>query len=191
MTSKKNLTNSIMNKNQLKELKQRLNIITDAINYQEFLYGTERKRNVRLGITNKINKYEKLKKEIESQIKEHPVTVERKDKREKKKQEKSASKIQKWFRRQYTEKNKYSVNILLYGYRNDIETMSEEELNKLKEEYRRRKIKFFYRYIYNKVNNNIQKVMFMQKSKPAHILIKMNKNEHENIMKSIHTMPKF
>ena len=46
-----------MNKNQLKELKERL-IITDAINYQEFLYGTERKRNVRLGITNKINKYE-------------------------------------------------------------------------------------------------------------------------------------
>ena len=76
-------------------------------------------------------------------------------------------------------KKKYSVNILLYGYRNDIETMSEEELNKLKEEYRRKKIKFFYRYIYNKVNNNIQKVMFMQKSKPAHILIKMNKTEHE------------
>ena len=68
---------------------------------------------------------------------------------------------------------------MLYGYRNDIETMSEEELNKVKEEYRRKKIKFFYRYIYNKVNNNIQKVMFMQKSKPAHILIKMNKNEHE------------
>ena len=52
--------------------------------------------------------------------------------------EKSASKIQKWFRRQYTEKNKYSVNILLYGYRNDIETMSEEELNKVKEEYIRK-----------------------------------------------------
>ena len=55
-----------MNKNQLKELKERLKIITDAINYQDFLYGTERKRNVRLGITNKINKYEMLKKEIES-----------------------------------------------------------------------------------------------------------------------------
>ena len=76
-------------------------------------------------------------------------------------------------------RKKYSVNILVYGYRNDIETMGEEELNRVKEEYRRKKIKFFYRYIYNKVNNNIQKVMFMQKSKPAHILIKINKNEHE------------
>ena len=104
---------------------------------------------------------------------------EKKQKQEQLNKEKSASKIQKWFRRQYTEKNKYSVNILLYGYRNDIETMSEEELNKVKEEYRRKKIKFFYRYIYNKVNNNIQKVMFMQKSKPAHILIKMNKIEYE------------
>ena len=65
-------------------------------------------------------------------------------------------------------KNKYSVNILLYGNRNDVETMSEEELNKLKEEYRRRKIKFFYRYIYNKVNNNIQKVMLC-KNRNQHI----------------------
>ena len=72
---------------------------------------------------------------------------EKKQKQEQLNKEKSASKIQKWFRRQYTEKNKYSVNILLYGYRNDIETMSEEELNKVKEEYRRKKIKFFYRYI--------------------------------------------
>ena len=116
---------------------------------------------------------------------------EKKQKQEQLNKEKSASKIQKWFRRQCTEECKYSVNILLYGYRNDIETMGEEELNKVKEEYRRKKIKFFYRYIYNKVNNNIQKVTFMQKSKPAHVLIKMNKNEHENIMKSIHTMPKF
>ena len=104
---------------------------------------------------------------------------EKKQKQEQLNKEKSASKIQKWFRRQHTEKNKYSVNILLYGYRNDIETMSEEELNKVKEEHRRKKIKFFYGYIYNKANNNIQKVMFMQKSKPPHILIKMNKNEHE------------
>ena len=178
MTSKKNLTNSIMNKNQLKELKERLKIITDAINYQDFLYGTERKRNVRLGITNKINKYEKLKKEIESQIKEHPVTVERKDKREKKKQEKSASKIQKWFRRQYTEKIKYSVHILLFSIFNTV-LMSEEELNKIKEEYRRKKIKFFFRFVYYKTTNEIKKEMFTQKAKPAHILIKMNKNEYE------------
>ena len=52
MPSNKNLSNTIMNKNQLKELKERLKIITDAINYQDFLYGTERKRKVRLGITN-------------------------------------------------------------------------------------------------------------------------------------------
>ena len=92
----------------------------------------------------------------------------KKQKQEQLNKEKSASKIQKWFRRQYTEKNKYSVNILLYGYRNDIETMSEEELNKLKEEYRRKKIKFFYRYIYNKINNNIQKVMLC-KNRNQHI----------------------
>ena len=62
---------------------------------------------------------------------------------------------------------------------NDIDLKSEEELNKIKEIYRRKKIKFFFRYIYNKQINKIQKVMFIQKAKPAHILIKMNKNEYE------------
>ena len=62
---------------------------------------------------------------------------------------------------------------------NDIDLKSEEELNKIKEIYRRKKIKFFFRYIYNKQINKIQKAMFIQKAKPAHILIKMNKNEYE------------
>ena len=103
---------------------------------------------------------------------------EKKQKQEQLNKEKSASKIQKWFRRQYTEKIKYSVHILLFSIFNTV-LMSEEELNKIKEGYRRKKIKFFFRFVYYKTTNEIKKEMFTQKAKPAHILIKMNKNEYE------------
>ena len=129
MTSKKNLTNSIMNdeeKQRLNESREELKTIKDAIRYQKLLLSAESKLKTKKLIKEKIARYQNRKKELETRIKVNPKTIERKDKREKKKQEKSASKIQKWFRRQYTEKVKYSINILLYGYRNDIETMSEE-----------------------------------------------------------------
>ena len=137
-------------KQEAKSLKQKLKDTTDMLNYQNFLYFTERKRNVKNEIADKIEKLEKLKKELENKVHEHPVKIEAKEKRVAKKQEKehiqqekSASKIQKWFRMQHTEKTKYSVNILLYRCHNDIDTKSEEEMKKILETYKRKKIKVF------------------------------------------------
>ena len=58
------------------------------LNYQNFLYFTERKRNVKNEIADKIEKLEKLKKELENKVHEHPVKIEAKQKRVAKKQEK-------------------------------------------------------------------------------------------------------
>ena len=80
---------------------------------------------------------------------------------------------------QHTEKTKYSVNILLYRCHNDIDTKSEEEMKKILETYKRKKIKVFFKYIYNKSSNKIEKAMFTQMSRPAHIIIKMSKIDYE------------
>ena len=69
-------------------LRQKLKTVTDMLNYQKFLYKAERKRSVKQTIQHRIDKYQKRKEELESQITVHPVQVERKEKREKKKQEK-------------------------------------------------------------------------------------------------------
>ena len=60
------------------------------LNYQNFLYFTERKRNVKNEIVEKIEKLQKLKKKLENKINEHPVKLEAKQKRLTKKQEKEA-----------------------------------------------------------------------------------------------------
>ena len=75
----------IMDNKQLRSLRQKLKTVTDTLNYQKFLYKAERKRAVKQTIQQKIDKYQKRKEELESQITVHPVQVERKEKREKKK----------------------------------------------------------------------------------------------------------
>ncbi len=75
----------IMDGKQLKSLRQKLKTVNDTLNYQKFLYKTERKRIVKQEIQQKIDKYQQKKDELESQITEHPVQVERVEKRKKKK----------------------------------------------------------------------------------------------------------
>ena len=87
MTSKKNLDNTIMNKEikkQLKERREQLKTIKDAFNYQKLLLSTERKRKNKKEISEIIKRYQARKKELETHIKENPVTTERKERREKK-----------------------------------------------------------------------------------------------------------
>ena len=141
----------------------------------------------RIELLQKIETLEQRKMELEPKIKEHPVVTVAKEKRQEKKQEKeriqkekSVAKIQRWYRKQYTEKIKYSVTILLYKCHDDIEMKSEEELKKFIEIYKRKKVKYFLKYIYNKSTNKIEKVMFTRSSIPANILIRMNKHEYEN-----------
>ena len=84
MTSKKNIGNNIMkkeNKKQLKERIEQLKTIKDAINYQKLLLSTERKRKNKKEISERIKRYQNKRKDLESKIKEHPVTVERKERR--------------------------------------------------------------------------------------------------------------
>ena len=81
----KNLVNTIMNKEikkQLKERREQLKTIKDAINYQKLLLSTERKRKNKKEISERIKRYQARKKELETHIKEHPVTTERKERRE-------------------------------------------------------------------------------------------------------------
>ena len=49
-------------KQEVKSLRQKLKDTTDMLNYQNFLYFTERKRNVKNEIADKIEKLDKLKK---------------------------------------------------------------------------------------------------------------------------------
>ena len=85
MTSNKNLDNIIMNndnKNMLKEQREKLKIFQDAIRYQKLLLSAERKLKNKKMIKERIQNYQNRKKDLEAQIKEHPVVVERKDKPE-------------------------------------------------------------------------------------------------------------
>ena len=83
-------TNIQKQKQEAKSLEQKLKETTDMLNYQNFLYFTERKRNVKNEIVEKIEKLQKLKKELENKINQHPVKLEAKQKRLTKKQEKEA-----------------------------------------------------------------------------------------------------
>ena len=76
------------NKRLLKENREVLKTLTDAIKYQKLLLSAEHKRKVKKEISDKIKKYQNRKKELENIIKEHPVTTEKKDKREKKRYDK-------------------------------------------------------------------------------------------------------
>ena len=172
-------------KREVKSLRQKLKDTTDILNYQNYLYRTERKRNVRIELAQKIENLENKKKELETKLQEHPVVTEAKEKRQEKKQEKeriqkekSVSKIQKWYRKQYTKRIQYSVNIIVYRSDN-IETVDDELLNKKLETYRKMKLKVFYKYTFNRLTESFDKIMFVQTSRPTHILIKMTKNDYE------------
>ena len=71
-------TNIQRQKQEVKSLIQKLKEATDMLNYQNFLYFIERKRNVKNEIADKIEKLEKLKKELENKVHEHPVKIEAK-----------------------------------------------------------------------------------------------------------------
>ena len=141
-------------KPELKVLKQKLKEINDIINHQTFLYGTERKRKVRIKLLQKIETLEQRKQKLELKINEHPIKVEAKEKREKKRdekerirKEKTVAKIQRWYKKEYTQKIKYSINIMVFRSE-DITIIDDEELNKQLETYRKMRIKFFFKDIF-------------------------------------------
>ena len=181
----KSSTPEQVQKREVKELRQKLKDTTDVLNYQNFLYRTERKRNVRIELADKIEKLEQMKKELETKINTHIVVNEAKEKRQEKRQEKeriqkekSVAKIQRWYKKQYTEKIKYSVNVMVF--RSElVETYDDETLNKKLETYRRMKIKFFFKYTFNKSMNKFDKTLFVQRSRPTNISIKMAKTNYE------------
>ena len=181
----KSRTPEQVQKQEVKSLRQKLKDVTDILNYQYFLYRTERKRNVRIELAQKIDKLEERKKELETKLHEHPVITEAKEKRLQKKQEKekiqkekSITKIEKWYKKQYNERLKYSVNVMLFRSV-DVETLDDDSLNKSLEIYRRMKIKFFYKYTFDKLLNKLCKTLFVQRSRQTNISIKMTKNDFE------------
>ena len=69
MTSNKNLTNMIMNdgdKPLLKESREQLNTIKDAIRYQKLLLSAENKLKIKKAIKERIKDYQNRKKNIGS-----------------------------------------------------------------------------------------------------------------------------
>ena len=127
--------------------------------------------------------------------------------------EKSASKIQKWFRSSSKEKQRYSVKVILYrcwnlddsedinklladtDYSDRVKKLKKEDpefdvmrseilnssLEKMQEIFKRKKFKFFYKYIakyeFGHDKFKIQKVLYSQIYRPCYISIKMTRNE--------------
>ena len=61
----------IMDGKQLRALRQKLKTVNETLNYQKFLYKTERKRIVKQEIQQKIDKYQNLRKEITSTLEDN------------------------------------------------------------------------------------------------------------------------
>ena len=61
----------IMDGKQLKSLRQKLKTVNETLNYQKFLYKTERKRIVKQEIQQKTDKYQNLRKEITSTLEDN------------------------------------------------------------------------------------------------------------------------
>ena len=94
------------------------------------------------------------KKNLQKQIQEHPKFKQEKAKRE---------------------PYRYNVTIIIYGSYGEKE-LSDEEMQKKKEEFRRRNIKFFYKDTLQS-DNQIEKRLYYQLYRPTSISIKLNKQE--------------
>ena len=101
----------------MKEQREQLKTIKDAIRYQKLLLSAEHKRKKKKEFSERNKKYQNIRKELETRIKEHPVTVERKKKREVNKPTNFTLQVTLWKEIDNKEEEKTKT-------RNDIKTFS-------------------------------------------------------------------
>ena len=126
-----------------------------------------------------VQRLKEEKKKLLKEIKEHQAFKREKEERQRRKQTKSVSRIEKWYKS--LERKQYSVKILMYRCY-DFGALDEASQQKKIEEFKRKKVKHFFKYIYEYLGDDkykVEKVMYAQIYRPNYISVKMSKADYD------------